>query len=263
MREIKDQMNKTIRLESKPRRIVSLVPSQTELLYFLGLRDEVVGITKFCIYPEKWFRTKKRVGGTKFVDLELVRELKPDLIIGNKEENKQEDIEALHKIAPVWMSDIYTLSDALEMIESLGELTETESESSQLKEKIIREFKSLDAFVNTRNTKGKTALYFIWNDPDRIAGSETFIDNMFQQCGFANARSDARYPSASHEENPDFVFLSSEPFPFKQEHIEKFQTIYPKAKVVLVDGEMFSWYGAKLLEAPHYFKALLDQLSVE
>jgi ABC-type Fe3+-hydroxamate transport system substrate-binding protein len=118
--EATDQMNRTIRLEGMPRRIVSLVPSQTELLYDLGLRDEVVGITKFCLYPDEWFKSKNRVGGTKQVKIEKVKDLQPDLIIGNKEENTPEDIAALEKIAPVWMSDIYTYEDAIEMVKRMN-----------------------------------------------------------------------------------------------------------------------------------------------
>ena len=95
MIEREDQMLRTIQVPSHPHRIISLVPSQTELLYDLGLGDRVVGITKFCVHPEAWFRTKPRVGGTKKVDIDKVRALKPDLIIGNKEENERKDIEAL------------------------------------------------------------------------------------------------------------------------------------------------------------------------
>ena len=113
-------MNRTIRLGATPRRIVSLVPSQTELLYDLGLEERVVGITKFCIHPKEWYRSKVRIGGTKNVNFDKVKTLRPDLIIGNKEENFKEDIEALEEIAPVWMSDIFTLDDSLEMINQLG-----------------------------------------------------------------------------------------------------------------------------------------------
>ena len=99
-----DQLQSEIRLDRVPRRIVSLVPSQTELLYDLGLEDEVVGITKFCIHPNKWFSSKDRIGGTKSINIDQVKSLAPDLIIGNKEENTIEDIERLREIAPVWMS---------------------------------------------------------------------------------------------------------------------------------------------------------------
>src|SRR5574343_630385 len=171
-RNVTDQMNRTIRLEGIPRRIVSLVPSQTELLYDLGLNEEVVGITKFCIYPEEWFNSKNRVGGTKQVNIEKVRALQPDLIIGNKEENTVEDIEALEKIAPVWMSDIYTYEDAIEMISLLGNVLGRENESTNICAEIEHQFKKL-LLVDS-----KKVLYFIWKDPDYMAGKSTFIDAM-------------------------------------------------------------------------------------
>ena len=95
-----------IELKSAPRRIVSLVPSQTELLYDLGLEDRVVGITKFCVHPDYWRKTKKIIGGTKNFDFDTIRSLQPDLILGNKEENYQQGIAELKKEFPVWMSDI-------------------------------------------------------------------------------------------------------------------------------------------------------------
>jgi len=262
MKEYKDQMNTTIRLEVTPRRIVSLVPSQTQLLHHLGLENEVIGITKFCIYPEAWYKSKERVGGTKSVNLDKVRDLQPDLIIGNKEENQREDIEALREIAPVWMSDIYSLPESLEMIASIGEMTQSQGKAIALIESIQMEFDKLESTVKDLSTFGKSVAYYIWNDPGMTAGSNTFIDDMLKRCGLKNVMTTSRYPIATGEENPDFVFLSSEPFPFKQEHIAKYKALYPKAKVALVDGELFSWYGSMLVKAPDYFTRLLQQLSV-
>ena len=263
MKTVTDQMNQTIRLESTPRRIVSLVPSQTELLHYLGLEDEVVGITKFCIHPKEWFDSKARVGGTKAVDLEKVLPLNPDLIIGNKEENAKGDIEMLKSVAPVWMSDIYDLPDAILMLRELGNLLEKTELTDVLIEEILSEFSKLHQFVESNSLKGKTALYFIWNDPGFIAGKNTFIDGMLSQCGLKNATRETRYPEAPLSLQPDFIFLSSEPFPFEEKHIESFQNRYPKSKIVLVDGEMFSWYGSRLKDAPKYFQELLTGLLEE
>src|SRR5438067_1678980 len=129
----KDQLQREIELNSTPKRIISLVPSQTELLSDLGLEKEVIGITKFCIHPDRWFRTKTRVGGTKKLNTESIRSLKPDLIIGNKEENEQSQIEQLQKEFPVWMSDIRNLDDALEMITEVGTLVDKGDESIKIK----------------------------------------------------------------------------------------------------------------------------------
>src|SRR5689334_18071707 len=118
-----DQIGRTISLNKTPRRIISLVPSQTELLYDLGLSDEVVGITKFCVHPEEWFRNKPRVGGTKQLNMDIIHHLQPDLVIANKEENVREQVEELASHYPVWVSDINNPDDAYWMMKELGSIT--------------------------------------------------------------------------------------------------------------------------------------------
>ena len=256
-KEFIDQLHQTIRLDQKPHRIVSLVPSQTELLADLGLEQEVVGITKFCIYPEKWFNEKKRVGGTKTVDIEKVRQLQPDLIIGNKEENTASDILSLQSIAPVWMSDIETFEEALNMIQSVGAMCEKQEQATQLIHEISAAFGKLKPLQLP-----KSVLYFIWDAPKFVAGKNTFIDAMLQKCGLINYSSETRYPEWNGTTDAvDIVFLSSEPFPFKESHLIEFQNSFPSAKIVLVDGEYFSWYGSRLKDAPRYFEALIQQLT--
>ena len=256
MLEYIDQMNNTIRLAKTPSRIVSLVPSQTQLLYSLGLDDKVVGITKFCIHPDVWFRSKDRVGGTKSVSIEKVQALNPDLIFANKEENTKEDIENLRKVAPVWLSDIANLEDSFDMIESIGEITNRKVEAALLLEKIKMGFAELSLLKESK----KSIIYFIWNEPGYTAGKGTFIDDMLTKCGLVNAIEESRYPEVPLNLNPEVVFLSSEPFPFKEKHIELYQKLYPKAIIKIVDGEMFSWYGSKLIESPGYFKDLISNL---
>lgn len=244
-------MGRQVRVPLEPKRIISLVPSQTELLYDLGLSHEVIGITKFCVHPFSWFRVKQRIGGTKQLNLELIRSLNPDLIIGNKEENTKEDIEALGKEFPVWMSDIETLEDAFAMILSIGVMTEKEDEAELLVEESIEAFASLQKLG-----QGKTFLYFIWDEPAFIAGKNTFIDSMLTKIGFQNACELSRYPSLSDAmpAKVDYVFLSSEPFPFKAEHVFKYQALFPHAKIHLIDGEMCSWYGSRVKLAATYFE---------
>lgn len=257
-------MNRTIRLGAIPRRIVSLVPSQTELLFDLGLGERVVGITKFCIHPEEWFRSKRRVGGTKNVDVEKVKALRPDLIIGNKEENSKEDIEALEKIAPVWMSDIFTLEDSIEMIDLLGDVLCVKDESNKLVGLIGAEFQKFQSFVQKQmSEKTLNVAYFIWKNPDMLAGKNTFIDDMLRKCGLNNYSDEERYPIFKVDSNKslDYIFLSSEPFPFKEKEVLEFQEKYPESKVMIVDGECFSWYGSRLKLAPNYFKQLLATIN--
>ncbi len=263
MLEFVDQMNNTIRLSEVPRRIVSLVPSQTELLFTLGLGDRVVGITKFCIHPNEWFRSKTRVGGTKDISFDKVKALNPDLIIGNKEENEKSNIEELRSIAPIWMSDIFNLEDSLNMIKNIGELLDVSDNSNSLIEKIKTEFLLFNNSIQLKSNENKlTVLYLIWRKPFISAGKNTFIDDMINQCGFTNFMNETRYPEVELNENksPNFVFLSSEPYPFKENHVKEIQLIFPNSKVILVDGEMFSWYGSRLVKAPRYLTKLITNL---
>lgn len=261
VKQFTDQMNQTIFLSEVPKRIVSLVPSQTELLFDLGLEKEVVGITKFCIHPVKWHRSKKRIGGTKNIDIEKVKSLQPDLIIGNKEENDKENIEALRAVAPVWMSDIFTLEDAIDMIHKVGEIVDKPDKSTEIIHTIESNFNQFkNRFKHTFHDSKPTVLYLIWKNPYLAAGKNTFIDSILNRCGFKNFISENRYPEVNPttEISPDYVFLSSEPYPFKDSHIQELKTIYPTSSIQLVDGELFSWYGSRLIHAPAYFEELIN-----
>ncbi|WP_144603248.1 ABC transporter substrate-binding protein [Algoriphagus algorifonticola] len=251
--EFTDQLNRTIFLPHPPQRIVSLVPSQTELLVDLGLEDRIVGVTKFCIHPKNLKKSKTIVGGTKNYRFEVIEELKPDLIIGNKEENDQKGIEKLAERFPVWMSDIFTIPDALEMIRLIGDLTQSQKKAKELRAQISKEF------CKPLHPKGK-AVYLIWNKPKMAAGRNTFIDEMLRYAGFENVIAQKRYPELSNEEikslDPEWILLSSEPFPFKEKHIEEFEELFPNKKIKIVDGEMFSWYGSRLLKSKKYFQSI-------
>ncbi len=242
-----------------PMRIVSLVPSQTELLYDLGLGDRVVGITKFCIHPEEWRKQKTIIGGTKSYHFDKIELLKPDLIIGNKEENDQEQIELLQERYPVWMSDIFNLDDALRMIASIGELTNTSQKAMALGITIKKGFSALPS-----NAEPKRTAYFIWRKPYMVAGGNTFIDNMLQRSGLINVfQNKGRYPVIDLEDikhkNPEVILLSSEPYPFKNKHLEEIKEVCPNTEVLLVDGELFSWYGSRLIKSVSYFQELLSR----
>lgn len=235
------------------------MPSQTELLFDLGLEEEVVGITKFCIHPFDKVKSKTKIGGTKNFNFEAIDALQPDLIIGNKEENYQEGIEKLAEKYPVWMSDIFTLEDALDMIRKVGDLTGKAEKAIEIAEETNARFTA----INKPETAVRAA-YFIWKNPYMAAGSTTFIHDMLQRCGFENVFANTdRYPEISSEmlqkSKPEIILLSSEPYPFQEKHFQEFREICPEAKIRIVDGEMFSWYGSRLLKAPGYFQKLLSE----
>ena len=255
----KDQMGEGCTLISKPRRIVSLVPSQTELLFDLGLDDEVIGITKFCTDPEDKVKNVQKVGGTKKFNFDVIDELKPDLIIGNKEENYEVGINQLKQDYPVWMSDIVTLDDSLQMIEQIGVLIGAENQANEMVKSIKQSTDDLGKSIN------KTAAYFIWQKPYMVAGRDTFIDEMMKLCGLQNIFSDQdRYPETDIEalknQKPDVVLLSTEPYPFKEIHVKELQAVLPDSKVILVDAMYFSWYGSRLLGTGDYLRSLKNKL---
>lgn len=255
MPSVIDQMERRVDVSEFPQRIISLVPSQTELLYDLGLGDRVVGITRFCIHPSNWRKEKIIIGGTKQYKFDLIAELNPDLIIGNKEENEQEGIAQLASQYPVWMSDIANLSEATSMIQSVGELVGKRSEARRFADEINERFANLQVALVK-----KESLYLIWKQPYMAAGKGTFIDEMMRAAGFENVVIEDRYPELTIDQikvlNPGVVLLSSEPYPFKGKDIRAIKEVLPLAEVKLVDGEMFSWYGSRLRKVPKYLKSL-------
>jgi iron complex transport system substrate-binding protein len=266
--KLPDQLGRNIEIEQLPQRIVSLVPSQTELLVDLGLRDRLVGVTRYCVHPEGLIDEKEVVGGTKKVVESRIIDLQPDLIICNREENTPDIVQFCDYIAPTYVSDIDTLVQALEMIADVGEMTGTKFKAKSLSRSIASNFKFLPS-----PTERKKALYLIWKKPYMAIGNNTFIHDMLDKAGFENAASGlTRYPELDMDAmiklQPDVVFLSSEPYPFTTDDIAEIKLAFLKAPsqhpvkpnvtpdFKVVDGEMFSWYGSRLLQATDYFKSL-------
>lgn len=254
-----DQTGRQVDLSEYPQRIVSVVPSQTELLYDLGLQEEVTGITKFCVHPEKWFRTKTRVGGTKNLDVEKIRQLKPDLVIANLEENVKEQIEEIEKFCPVWISDVQDLQSALVMIRAVAAITGKKKEGEKIAEDIKLSFDTL------QKQEPVPACYLIWKDPMMTIGGDTFISAMMRYAGFQNIyRNQSRYPEIGIDElrssEARVILLSTEPYPFSQKDVPCFEEHFPGKKIRLVDGEMFSWYGSRMLKAAGYFMDLVNKV---
>lgn len=260
-----DQLGNSFEFPFPPGRIISLVPSQTEYLFDLGLEEKIIGITRFCIYPEEKVKTKEKIGGTKRFNFEKIKSLQPDLIIGNKEENYFEGIEELKKYFPVWMSDIYTLEEAYSMMREVAKITNREEAG----ERIIAEIEN--SFISLRNPiseiRNPTIAYFIWRKPYMVAANHTFIHHLLRIFGVKNVfESSERYPEIDPkvlaELKPDFIFLSSEPYSFSEKHFDEFKSFSPASKVILVDGEMFSWYGSRLRLAADYFSKLRKELNL-
>lgn len=253
---VTDQMGRRVAVPFPPRRIVSLVPSQTELLFDLGLGAQVVGVTKFCVHPAEARKSAVIIGGTKNFDLGKITSLNPDLIVGNKEENYQDGIAQLAAKHPVWLSDVSNLPEALDMIRRVGFVTGAKDRAGALAAEVGASFAALASAG-----PGVSAAYFIWRKPYMVAATGTFIDDMLRRTGFANVFAGLnRYPEITAEAlaaaAPQRILLSSEPYPFGPKHVFEFQAICPSATVEIVDGELFSWYGSRLRRSAAYFSQL-------
>lgn len=256
---MKDQLGRKLQLEKAPQRIISLVPSLTELLVDLGLEDRIIGVTKFCVHPENLRKNVEVIGGTKDVKIDKVKSLKPDIIIANKEENTPKAVEDLSEFCTVHVSDVNNFQDVIELIQDYAEIFEVHNKAKSIIENLQEKFKDFKSF--TKNQPKLKVAYFIWRKPWMLVGNDTFINYMLELNNFENAYKHlSRYPEVdlNQLEDLDFVFLSSEPFPFSEQHFEEIPI--DNSIIQIVDGEFFSWYGTRLLKAFDYFKQLRNKL---
>lgn len=258
MRTVTDHLGREVNYAFPPKRIVSFAPAITETMYRLNLDKEVVGRTGFCIHPKGRVEHAKKVGGTKQVKIDRVHELQPDLIIVEKEENTKEMVEQLEKHYPVYCFEVQTVDDAYRMILDLGDITDRRQEAAQLESDIKSAFQELPNIVGTR------VAYVIWKNPYMVAGGDTYINSLLQKIGFTNAFEtfEGRYPAVTEEDfqqaNLDYIFLATEPYPYREKHLGTFQAMMPLTKPDLIDGEMF-WYGGRMLDAVAYFNKKLHE----
>ena len=259
-----DQLDRKIEIKEYPKRIVSLVPSQTELLFDLGIGQNVVGVTKYCVHPKEKVKKITKIGGTKDFDIDKIIELNPDLIIANKEENHKEGIEELEQKFPVWVSDVDSLSSAFKMISEIGTIVGAGDKIREILCPLSREF--TDFREANSFSESYTTLYFIWKNPFMVAGNDTFINDILRQCSLKNLILENRYPTinkrAIKKLNPQLILLSSEPYPFSRSHIEEFAKLLPNAYIRIVDGELFSWYGSRLKYTIQYLKELQEDIKL-
>jgi ABC-type Fe3+-hydroxamate transport system substrate-binding protein len=260
-RSFTDHLDRNVTLVDSPQRIVCLCPSLTETLFAIGAGDRVVGRTRYCIHPEAGVADVATVGGTKKVDVEAVAALEPDLVIAEKEENTQAEVDALGSRWPVFVTDVVDFSSALRAVEDLGELVGCARAASRLTERIRAKFDLIQPL-----SPPIRAAYFIWRHPTRTAGGETYINAVLGRCGFENvcAGIAGRYPEVTIESLLDLgvalVLLSSEPFPFDEGHAREMKGLLPGVEVITVDGEMFCWYGARMIRAAEYLRGLVRRL---
>ncbi|OCK51666.1 cobalamin-binding protein [Chryseobacterium sp. CBo1] len=240
-------------------RVVSLVPSITEALFDLGLTEnEIVGRTKFCIHPSEKVKKIEIIGGTKNLNLEKIKRLKPDLILANKEENVKEQVEDLMNNFKVVVSNTETIEDNYYLLKNLGLLFNKEEKAQAFNLKIY------EIFNQTQINSTVKVAYLIWNKPYMTVGSDTFIHHVLSEIGFENIfKNQTRYPEITAEDlaEADAIMLSSEPFPFREKHIAELKAIYPDKKIIIVDGEAFSWYGTHIAKCENYFKELISEFS--
>lgn len=257
---LEDDLERTVLFQYPPKRIISLCPSITETLYALHLSDEIIGRTRYCIHPAHQIKQAAIVGGTKQINEDIVQQLRPDLIIAEKEENPREMIENLAKSFPVYVTNVENYDDALKMIGDLGRICNREVTAQKLVKEIIDQFQYLHSVDQVR------VAYLKWKKPYMVAGNHTFIHSIIEKCGFINVFKDRpeRYPVVTIEDllqaNLDFIFLSSEPYPFKDRDKIEFVTQIPRAKPIFVDGEIFSWYGVRMIKAVDYLNHLIKEL---
>lgn len=239
-------------------KVISLVPSITEALFDLGLTEnEVIGRTKFCIHPKEKVQNIPIIGGTKNINIEKIKSLKPDLILANKEENVKEQVEALMDDCKVIVTNVETIEDNYYLLKQLGHLFNKEEQAQ------IFNLKTYEVLHQTKIDSAIKAAYLIWNNPYMTVGSDTFIHRILSEIGFKNIfHHTTRYPEIKTEDlaEADVIMLSSEPFPFKEKHIAELKEVYPDKKIIIVDGEAFSWYGTHIAKCEHYFKELLAEM---
>nr|QIQ10483.1 Vitamin B12-binding protein [uncultured bacterium] len=237
-------------------RIISLVPSLTESLLDFGIPD-IVGRTKFCIHPKDQVKDIEVIGGTKNIHIEKIRALKPDLILANKEENMKEQVETLMPDFKVWVTNIENIEDNYYFLKNLGNMFNQKEKAQAFNLKIY------DIFNQYKLNKRIKAAYLIWKKPYMTIGSDTFIHHLLQQFGFDNIFSEQkRYPVIEMQDldEAEIIMLSSEPYPFQEKHLEEFRAVYPDKKIIIVDGEAFSWYGTHIAKCETYYKELVTTI---
>jgi ABC-type Fe3+-hydroxamate transport system substrate-binding protein len=254
-----DASGVALELRRPPRRIVSLIPSTTETLCALGLAEALVGITVYCREPAEALRGKTRIGGEKNPDLERIRDLAPELVVANVEENVREHIDTLRRWGiPVWVTYPRTVAEAIRMIRELGMLTDVQTAATAMADEAEARLAEVGAAVAGRAPV--PVFYAIWREPWMTINQDTYIHDVLRVCGAANVYGDhpQRYPTVSLDEvaarEPAVILLPDEPFRFRRVHVQDFAgyaalPAVRAGRIHLVDGKPFSWHGPRISDA--------------
>lgn len=262
---VKDQLGREHRFEQVPTRIVSLVPAVTETLFDLGLEDELVGITSACMHPYHLRVTKENVGEPQAIEVEQLKLLLPDIIIASPRENSLETIERLRAVSTVWLVDVRTMEQNIQLIELLGQLFNKRTEARKWVDKIHFGQRDLMDFV--RDKSSFKVAYFVGKDPFVVAGEGTLTQELLALNKFENvyATRVEPYPEVEIRKiriqgDPELVFLPSLPYAFQEEDAFEIGRFTHHGKTIFVEGEMFSWYGTRIAKAFDYFKQIHNRL---
>jgi ABC-type hemin transport system substrate-binding protein len=259
-----------VRPATPARRIVCLVPSLTEALFSLGLDDRLVGITEWCVHPSEGVARLPRVGGTKDPDLGAVRELAPDLVIANHEENRRQDVEALERSGlAVWVTYPRTVADGVALLRELAEIGAEPAAFRQVVEPVEAAYRD----ARTQPPAGTSRVFCpIWKDPWMAVGPDTYADDLLRLCGGANvfanlagSRGGRRYPKIREAEivaaAPEVVLLPDEPYAFGPGDARELAALpIPAAvsgRIHRIDGTLVSWYGPRIRRALETLRTLL------
>ncbi len=258
----------------EPCRIVSLVPSITELLCDLGLSSRMVGRTGFCIHPQQAVASIPKVGGTKDVNIEKIRRLAPTHLVVNIDENEKPTVDTLssfipnvivtHPVSPLDNPPLFRLMGGVFGCENQAEILCSQFEAALA---ILQQRQHLhQASQRQTGAQPNRVLYCIWQDPWMTVSSDTYIARMLELIGWQHWISDspARYPIFQWNEallaNIDEVLLSSEPYRFTDQHVDALERQIGKP-VRLIDGEMLSWYGNRSIQGLDYLAKLIEEIA--
>lgn len=253
-------------------RILSLVPSITELLFDLGLEDQLIGRTQYCIHPADSVQSVPSVGGTKKINMDRVRDLKPTHAIVNIDENPKTMADDLRGMGvEVIVTHPMTPDDNLTLFKLLGGIFDRPEQTTKLSD----DYNSARAAIqNESNRPAKRVLYLIWQDPWMAVSSDTYVANTLALVNWSvgipgivsgQTGDAARYPKIEIAndglEDIDLILFSSEPYSFTEDDIDEFQFTFPDHahKAHIIDGEMTSWYGSRAIRGLQYLRDFADR----